>query len=280
MAQAKPIETIQVETTDDPNKYVVPSQSRKDMDYTVIDYGEQGGLTCDCYAGQRGTFCKHIKAVMMSLSYKERHKEGVVITEAQHRAKKPRAVTKNGYRLDEVISAMHKEVRLGNEEMAVFWAMEASTIAPGYTWKRVVIQASEDVGFADPEAVRTAISLAQGWDFCKWMSRFFVDPDPLVHAVMVLSRAKKSTEVDDLKVLTQLRVKHGWRPPVPEYAVDAHTARGKELGRTDWRLFYDFRKVYLDKEGSYMKKLRAEYPDLVGKGEEDETNKSITAEQD
>jgi len=264
MAAKKQVEIIQVMTTDDPKVFKVPSRSRKGIDYVVVDRGEEG-LLCNCEAAHRGRYCAHVDAVIRNLTFKGKEQEADLIRLLKTSSPRERPVTKNGYPLDETISAMHKEVRLGNEEMAVFWALESSTIAPGYTWKRVVIQVSEDVGIADPEAVRTVIALAGGWEFCKWLSRWFVDPEALVHAVIVMCRAKKSSEVDDLKTLVQLRVKNGWRPEVPEYAVDVHTARGKKMGKKDWKDWYEFRKQWLGgKGGEYMEILRKEFPDYVG----------------
>jgi len=263
MAVKKQVETIQVMTTEDPKVFHVPSTSRKGVDYTIVDKGEEG-LFCDCPAGMNRRFCKHLDAVIRSVTFKGKKSEEALIASMKG-TKRDKPVTKGGYPLDEVISAMHKEIRLGNEEMAVYWALESSTIAPGYTWKRVVIQTSEDVGLADPMAVRTVVALAEGWEFCKWLSRYFVDPEALVHAVIVLCRARKSSEVDDLKTLTELRMKKGFRPSIPDYAVDAHTERGrKNKKKDDWGEFYEFRKQYLEDDGVYMKKLRTEFPEYVG----------------
>jgi hypothetical protein len=56
-------------------------------------------------------------------------------------------------------------------------------------------------------------------------------------AVMLLCRAPKSTEVDDLKTLTLEEIKQGISRPVLEEYVDGHTAAGKAAGKT-WRPWY------------------------------------------
>jgi replication-associated recombination protein RarA len=179
--------------------------------------------------------------------------------------------TKSGYKLDEVISAFHKEVSRGHEELATFWALEALASTPSYFLKRLLIQASEDVGLADPDAVRTVISLVLGFNYCKSVSRWYVDPQAVVHAVLTLCRAKKDTTVDDLKTLTEERMGNKWHPEIPEYALDDHTARGRELrkqsGKKGWGEFYKLRRTYAP-DSIYFEKLKAEFPEFVGNDEE------------
>src|SRR5262244_1581104 len=86
------------------------------------------------------------------------------------------SLTKGGYAFDEVTSSFHKEIRLGNEEAALFWGFELYEAAPYYFWKRLLIQAAEDVGLADPQVLVQLTALAQAWEFCKRHSRFYVDP--------------------------------------------------------------------------------------------------------
>lgn len=173
-------------------------------------------------------------------------------------------MTKRGYPLDEVTSAMHKEIRLGNEEGALFWGMELYEAAPYYFWKRILIQAAEDVGMADPNVMVQVNALVQAWDFCKKHSRFYVDPQHVTMALLILCRAPKSAEVDDAKNWLEQRIKAGWRLDPPDYSIDAHTRRGREMGRKDNSGFYGFRKRYLKEESPYFQKLKAEFPEFVG----------------
>ena len=61
-------------------------------------------------------------------------------------------LTPKGYYLDEVISALQKEVRRGKEYEAVFWAVELESFNPKALWNRLKVIASEDVGVAEPHA--------------------------------------------------------------------------------------------------------------------------------
>ena len=58
--------------------------------------------------------------------------------------------TKRGYYLDELLSALQKDIRRGNEYEAVFWAVELERFNPRMLWNRLRVIASEDVGPAYP----------------------------------------------------------------------------------------------------------------------------------
>jgi len=52
--------------------------------------------------------------------------------------------TVNGYAMDEVVSALQKEIRRGNEENATFWACELLDSGAGETlWRRLKVIAAE-----------------------------------------------------------------------------------------------------------------------------------------
>lgn len=150
---------------------------------------------------------------------------------------KARRALKFGYDFGVVTSAMQKEIRRGDERAATFWALVLHDVAPQYTWKRLVICAAEDVGLAAPDVVAQVNTLATGWQFCKAVSRFWVDPQALVMAVILLCRAPKSTEVCDLKDLTLEEIKQGNSRPVLDEYLDGHTEAGKAAGKT-WREWY------------------------------------------
>lgn len=203
--------------------FIVSSGTKEGVAYTVRPQGDT--LICNCMAGDGGRECKHRKAVRDIGNAKE--KEGAL--------KPEQGRTVKGYVFGEVASAYQKEIRRSDEAAALFWGMELYDTSMWYFWKRTLVIAAEDVGFGDPQAVRDVILLQQAWDMVKKVSKF-VDPQHVVMAILTLARATKSTEVDDAKNLTQLRRKAGLRLEVPEYALDCHTAAGKEAGKTvsDW----------------------------------------------
>ena len=170
-------------------------------------------------------------------------------------AKKERHTeTKLGYKLGEVASALQKEIRRGDEEAAVYWALLLQQKAAQYAWKRVLVTAAEDIGLAAPEVVSQVYSLALGWKMSK-EGAWYVSPHALTMAVVLLSRARKSTEIEDLQSYTLELIKRGIRKEMPEYAKDMHTEAGKARGAMvdEW---YDSRHLLFGiPVNAYTKKL-------------------------
>jgi replication-associated recombination protein RarA len=149
--------------------------------------------------------------------------------------------TPGGYRMDEVASALQKAIRRGDEAGALFWATELDQAGYGnYAWKRLRIIASEDVGIADSNAQVQVRALYDEWREMrrdvKEAAHFGFFTIFLLHAVVLLVRAPKSRYLDH--VLTVYY--EGDRPTreVPDYALDKHTARGRQL-RRGAEHFYD-----------------------------------------
>ncbi len=140
--------------------------------------------------------------------------------------------TPGGYLCGEVTSALQKDIRRGNEREALFWAIELELAGYGnYVWKRLRIIATEDVGLGEPMLAVLVRTLYENW-----MEQRKTDKGNtqhanlfLVHAVVALSRAPKSRMVDTAYVVVSQRD----RPclEIPDYALDMHTRRGRQLGR-------------------------------------------------
>jgi len=74
-----------------------------------------------------------------------------------------KSVTNGGYKLDEVVSALQKEIRRGNEEQSLYWALELAE--SGYLkllMTRLQVIASEDIGLADSNAAILINSMIAG----------------------------------------------------------------------------------------------------------------------
>ena len=146
--------------------------------------------------------------------------------------------TPGGYNCAEVSSAMQKCIRRGLEEDALFWATELDLAGyPEYVWKRLRIIASEDVGLGDPGAALTIYALYQHWrdQAKKKDTRHAPERLFLVHAVLVLCRAKKTRIVDHALIALY----EAPRPAreIPDFAKDRHTAAGRKL-RRGWKHFW------------------------------------------
>jgi replication-associated recombination protein RarA len=141
--------------------------------------------------------------------------------------------TNNGYDLFEVVSALQKCIRRGLEDDALFWAVELSVSNyHEYCWKRMLIISSEDIGEAEPALSAKINSLYQMFTKLKSKNDEKHCPERLflVHAVIVLCRAKKSRYVD-WQTCYAFGC-HGSRlREIPDFALDKHTQRGKAMGR-------------------------------------------------
>jgi replication-associated recombination protein RarA len=141
--------------------------------------------------------------------------------------------TRHGLAADEVISALQKEIRRGHTENAALIAYEMATTSAeleAYLWKRLQVISVEDIGWGEinaPVLVRTL------WEMTASMSRG--EGERLlfaIHAVRFLCRCQKDRGSDEMiNWVIQAVEKEGVLPQIPDYALDVHTQRGKEMGR-------------------------------------------------
>jgi replication-associated recombination protein RarA len=139
-------------------------------------------------------------------------------------------LTPKGYYLDEVISALQKEIRRGNEYNAVYWAVELESFNSKAMWNRLKVMASEDIGVAEPHAPLIIDALESMYNYTKEKKKeeyrmFFVN------AVFILARAPKCRIADNLLITLYADIKLGIRLEMPDYAIDKHTFRGRRMGR-------------------------------------------------
>ena len=100
--------------------------------------------------------------------------------------------TRRGYAFDECASALQKAIRRGQEEDAVYWALElAESGYDKYAWRRVFVILSEDVGLAWPEGPATIWALHQMALHLQAAARGRPAGRCSSHAVMLLCRARK-----------------------------------------------------------------------------------------
>lgn len=141
--------------------------------------------------------------------------------------------TQKGYKLMLCSSAFQKSIRLGDEEEAMFWAVEMFDSGfHEYVWKRLKIISSEDIGLAYPALPSIIQALYQSHveqlkkrDEKNRPERLF-----LTQAVIMLCRCPKSRLVD--WALLYYWGKHSTENrPIPDYAFDKHTSEGRKKGR-------------------------------------------------
>jgi putative ATPase len=90
----------------------------------------------------------------------------------------------------DTISAFIKSVRGSDPDAALYWLakMVRAGEDPSFIFRRMIILASEDVGLADPDALRVVISCAEAFDRIGFPEGNF----PLAHACLYLATAPKS----------------------------------------------------------------------------------------
>ena len=146
-----------------------------------------------------------------------------------------------GYPMDQVVSALQKEIRRGKELEACWWALELMHSGQGARlWRRLGIIAAEEVGLADPAAMQMFASCLALRDVSSYG---LGSKNVLCLAVLTLCRAKKTHEVDHLKnILENIRDRNREaKLELPPYAKDRHTAEGRERFRGDEKAgFLDF----------------------------------------
>ena len=143
--------------------------------------------------------------------------------------------TQNGYGLDEIISALQKDIRRGNEEQALYWVLELLPRFEAYLWRRLLVISNEDIGIANPDLlVQVQVLRAQYFEFreegkdgtCRLI---------LANAILLMCRSPKARIADHFqRVVTQgwMEAKaSGTKRAIPDYALDKHTMRGKQRGR-------------------------------------------------
>ncbi len=142
------------------------------------------------------------------------------------------ANTKNGYDHYELLSALQKCIRRGLEYEAVHFAVELEEFNPTMLWNRLRIMACEDIGPANPTMPLLIDVLHKNYLSEKSKLGGSEYKLFLVNAVVCLCRSQKSRITDDLLniVYTERELENKY-PPIPEFALDMHTARGKALGK-------------------------------------------------
>ena len=140
--------------------------------------------------------------------------------------------TINGYDYFEVVSTIQKSIRRGDEKNALFFSVEVVLSGKDEAlWRRLKVITSEDVGLATLSAPAIIESLHAAYKEAKKLKK---DSKPeylmITHAVLFLCRCKKSRLVDWVTCAvfplhpTELL-------PIPDYAFDMHTRKGRKLGR-------------------------------------------------
>ena len=158
-------------------------------------------------------------------------------------ARNLRRFDKGGDAFYDQISALHKSVRGSDPDASLYWMVRMldGGADPLYVGRRVVRMAVEDVGLADPRALRVAL------DACETYERLG-SPEgelALAEAVIYLACAAKSNAVYAAYNQARGFVSGDDSRPVPAHLRNAPTKLMKELGfGKDYRYAHDEPEAY------------------------------------
>lgn len=138
-----------------------------------------------------------------------------------------RRYDKGGEQFYDTISALHKSVRGSDPDAALYWLVRMldGGADPRYMARRLVRMASEDIGLADPRALRLALDAAEVYERLG-------SPEgelALAECVVYLAVAPKSNAVYKAYNAVRAFVKQDSTRPVPMHLRNAPTKLMKEL---------------------------------------------------
>ena len=128
----------------------------------------------------------------------------------------------------DLISALHKSVRGSDPDAALYWLARLldAGMDPRYAARRIVRMASEDIGLADPRALRLALDAAEVYERLG-------SPEgelALAQAVVYLAVAPKSNAVYEAWNTVRALVQKDGSRPVPMHLRNAPTRLMKDVG--------------------------------------------------
>lgn len=172
-----------------------------------------------------------LNALELSIKATKFQKNGIIVVDKdvvrQSLQKTHLLYDKNGEEHYNIISALHKSMRGGGANAALYWMarmLEAGE-DPLYIARRLVRFASEDVGLADPQALVQAVSAYQACHFIGVPECNVI----LAQAVVYLARSPKSNALYTAYGQVQKDLKELPAYPVPLHLRNAPTKLMKEL---------------------------------------------------
>lgn len=155
-----------------------------------------------------------------------------------------RTKTRNNLAGDEVISALQKNIRRGNEKEACEFAYEMYITSPQFEekmWRRLFAISVEDIGMGNPNApimINSLNQMRQTFQYNESDRAMF-----FIHAIRFLCGSEKDRSSDLLKNIVIKSFAMGYVPEIPDFALDKHTTRGKEMGRGSEQFLHEASKV-------------------------------------
>jgi len=186
--------------------------------------------------------------VTESDSLKKETKKCITIEDVERAVQKKALIyDKSGEEHFNIISALHKSMRGSDPDAALYWLgrMLSAGEDPLYIARRMVRFASEDVGNADPGALRVTIDAMEAF-------RFLGRPEgelALAQAAVYLATAPKSNSIYAAYKNVKNVVKKKGALPVPLHIRNAPTRLMKNLGYgKGYKYAHNYKEAYTTQE--------------------------------
>ncbi|WP_136419321.1 replication-associated recombination protein A [Herbaspirillum sp. ST 5-3] len=218
--------------------YVLKSLSDEDLDELVdraciqeldgLDFTPEAKATLIASAdGDGRKLLNNLEIVARAAAASGKHEVDEALL-ATALAENLRRFDKGGDAFYDQISALHKSVRGSNPDAALYWfvRMLDGGADPRYLARRIIRMATEDIGLADPRALRLALDAAEVYERLG-------SPEgelALAEAIVFLACAAKSNAVYNAYNAARAFVAKDKSRPVPEHLRNAPTKLMKELG--------------------------------------------------
>ena len=190
-------------------------------------------------------------------------------------ARNLRRFDKGGDAFYDQISALHKSVRGSSPDASLYWLVRMldGGADPLYIGRRVVRMAVEDVGLADPRALRVAL------DACETYERLGTPEGELAlaEAAIYLACAAKSNAVYEAYNRARSFVAEDGSRPVPAHLRNAPTKLMKDLGHgRDYRYAHDEPDAYAAGENYFPEGMpEAKWYQPTDRGLEDQIREKM-----
>ncbi len=131
-----------------------------------------------------------------------------------------------------MISALQKEIRRGNEAEAMYWALELVPKFEAYLWRRLIVIVNEDIGLGEMQLLAVVpVQRAMYIEF-REAGRDGSARLVLANTILAMCRAPKSRLADHFQcAINQGRLRGDLKLEIPDYALDKHTGKGRNLKR-------------------------------------------------
>ncbi|MBO6171308.1 MAG: replication-associated recombination protein A, partial [Desulfovibrio sp.] len=149
----------------------------------------------------------------------------------------------------ELASALIKSIRGSDVDAALYWlaCLLEGGEDPRFVCRRLILSASEDVGLADPAALRLAVACQQAVEFVGMPEGFI----PLAETVTYLAMARKSNSAYAGYLNAQREIKLNGARPVPLHLRNPSTQMQKEWGYgKDYKYPHNYPESWI--EQSYL----------------------------